>query len=98
MSDSLDALYRELNGSRVAETRFGRFHYNYLQELDRRDGPAIEYASGTRIWFLRGVRHRIGGAAVEHHDGRQEWFIYGRRYTKESHYIARCKQLGLHNE
>lgn len=98
MSDNLDALYRELNGSCVVETPYGRFHYNYLRELDRRDGPAIEYVSGTRVWYQRGVRHRIGGAAVEHPDGRQEWFIYGRRYIKEPHYIARCKQLGLSNE
>ena len=98
MSDSLDALYRALNGSRVVETPYGQFHYNRLQELDRRDGPAIVYESGTRIWYQRGVRHRIGGPAVEHSDGRQEWFIYGRRYNKVSHYIVRCKQLGLSNE
>jgi hypothetical protein len=41
----------------------------------REDGPAIEWADGTKYWYLLGKRHRLDGPAVEYVDGTKEWWI-----------------------
>ena len=43
--------------------------------LHRGDGPAIEWADGTKYWFLNGKRHRIDGPAGEAVDGDKEWWL-----------------------
>ena len=46
----------------------------------RIDGPAIEYASGSREWFVNGKRHRHDGPAIEWANGSKEWFVNGKRH------------------
>lgn len=43
----------------------------------REDGPAVEYASGTKKWYKNGKPHRFNGPAVEYASGCKEWWIYG---------------------
>ena len=38
-------------------------------QLHREDGPAVEYADGTREWWLNDERHREDGPAVEYPNG-----------------------------
>ena len=45
--------------------------------LHRKDGPAIEYANGTKEWWKEGVRHREDGPAIEYADGIKEWYKEG---------------------
>jgi hypothetical protein len=40
----------------------------------RLDGPAVEYASGTKDWWQKGQRHRLDGPAVILADGTKEWW------------------------
>ena len=48
----------------------------------REDGPAIEYTSGDKEWWLDGRLHRVDGPAAEYSDGGEDWYVEGNRYTK----------------
>ena len=37
----------------------------------------VEYADGSKEWYLNGKRHRTDGPAVEYADGTKEWFLNG---------------------
>ena len=47
----------------------GRFH--------REDGPAVEYADGSKEWWLNGKRHREDGPALEFASGSKYWYLNG---------------------
>jgi len=49
----------------------------------REDGPAIEYADGSKAWYLNGERHREDGPAYEDADGSREWFINGKHHRED---------------
>jgi len=48
-------------------------------ELHREDGPAIELANGTKIWYIHGKCHREDGPACEYTDGDEEYWHRGYR-------------------
>ena len=50
--------------------------------LHRENGPAIEYADGSKSWWQNGQRHRADGPAIEWASGRKDWFINGNRMTE----------------
>jgi hypothetical protein len=52
-------------------------------ELHREDGPAIQYADGSKSWYKEGKRHRLDGPAIERSDGFKSWYIEGFLYTEE---------------
>jgi hypothetical protein len=52
-------------------------------QLHREDGPAVEYADGTRHWYLNGKLHREDGPAVEWADGRRQWYLNGKELTED---------------
>ena len=56
--------------------------FNEAGQLHRIEGPAIEDANGTKVWFLNGVRHREGGPAIEYADGSKEWYLNGVRHRE----------------
>ena len=48
----------------------------------------IEYtvkvkANGTRIWYLKGRRHREDGPAVEYANGSKEWYLNGKLHRED---------------
>jgi len=49
----------------------------------RLDGPAIEYASGTKAWYVDGKRHRLDGPAIEWADGDKSWYVDGKQLSEE---------------
>jgi hypothetical protein len=51
--------------------------------LHREDGPAIEYADGTKEWYLNDRRHREDGPAIEYADGSKEWYLNDRRHRED---------------
>lgn len=59
------------------------FFYNEHGKSHRLDGPALEYASGGKAWFINGKRHRIDGPAWEYASGYKEWWIEGSEYHEE---------------
>ena len=69
-----------------------RRYYNHANQPHREDGPAIEFATGDKFWYLNGLLHRTDGPAVES-GSYCEWHIWGTRYTEEK-YRQRLKTLG----
>jgi hypothetical protein len=51
--------------------------------LHRTDGPAVEFTSGTKYWYLNGNRHRVDGPAVEHSSGSKYWYLNGKRHRED---------------
>jgi len=49
-------------------------------KMHRTDGPAAEYADGTKHWCLNGKLHRTDGPACEYADGTKYWCLFGERY------------------
>jgi hypothetical protein len=50
--------------------------------LHREDGPAVEYANGTRMWYLNNQRHREDGPAVEWVSGTRMWCRNGQLHRE----------------
>ena len=46
-------------------------------KLHRKDGPAVEWAGGTKQWYLNGILHRTDGPATQWHHGAIEWYLHG---------------------
>ena len=57
--------------------------YNEAGQLHREEGPAIEYADGTKVWYLNGQYHREDGPAKEWADGSKSWWLNGQFLTEE---------------
>ena len=49
----------------------------------REDGPAIEYADGSKSWYINGKCHREDGPAVEWADGYKAWYLNGKRHRED---------------
>ena len=52
-------------------------------QYHRTDGPATEWADGTKEWYIEGIRHRIDGPAIEYANGTMSWYIKGIKYTEQ---------------
>jgi hypothetical protein len=55
-----------------------------LHRLDGRlDGPAVEYADGSKEWYVDGKLHRLDGPAIEYTDGHKAWYVNGEDMTEK---------------
>ena len=54
-----------------------KFYYKdkTLNTQHRVDGPAVEYISGNKFWYVDGKLHRVDGPAVERATGIKSWYI-----------------------
>ena len=52
-------------------------------KLHREDGPACEYANGTKCWYINGKHHREDGPAIEYADGDKVWYINSEELTED---------------
>ena len=50
---------------------------NKIERLHRLDGPAVEFANGTKEWHQNGQFHRSGGPAYVRANGHKEWHFKG---------------------
>ncbi len=51
----------------------------YLNDKRHRvDGPAVEWADGSKEWYLNDKRHRVDGPAVEWTSGSKYWYLDGK--------------------
>ena len=51
------------------------YYYNDLDQLHRKDGPAVECANGEKYWYLNDKRHREDGPALEYANGTKCWYL-----------------------
>ena len=54
--------------------------FNLEGQLDRLDGPAVEWADGYKAWYKDDLLHRLDGPAVEYADGTNIWYKDGLRH------------------
>ncbi len=50
----------------------------------RKEACAMEYADGSKEWWLNGERHREDGPAAEYMDGSKEWYLNGELHYKNA--------------
>jgi hypothetical protein len=50
---------------------------NSSGSLHRLDGPALEWISGGKSWWVDGEPHRLDGPAVIWDNGDMEWWVRG---------------------
>ncbi len=43
----------------------------------------VEYADGTKEWFLNGEYHRTDGPAIEYPNGIKWWYLNGERHRTD---------------
>ncbi len=48
----------------------------------RENGPAVEYADGSKMWYVYGKLHREDGPAVEWAYGIKEWYDHDKRHRE----------------
>ena len=58
--------------------------------LHRENGPAIEYADGTKFWFQNGQCHRTDGPAIEWSYGTKSWWQNGQYHRTDGPAIERA--------
>jgi hypothetical protein len=46
------------------------------------DAPAVEYADGTKSWWVNGVLHRKCGPAIEYANGSKSWYLNGKLHRE----------------
>lgn len=61
----------------------------------REDGPAIEYANGTKVWCFNGKVHREDGPAAIYSDGYKQWYLNGERLSEEEFNEKTSKEIVL---
>jgi len=69
--------------------------------IHREDGPAIEYASGDKVWCGDGQYHRVDGPAVIESDGTKFWYFKGKLHRTDGPAVERAngtKYWYLNNE
>jgi hypothetical protein len=59
-------------------------HYKGKGNLHRADGPALEWADGSKEWYVNGKLHRADGPAVEYSDGYKAWWVNGKFVRSET--------------
>jgi hypothetical protein len=57
--------------------------YNSNGQRHREDGPAIEWANGTKSWYINGEYHREDGPAYEGANGTKYWYINGNCHRED---------------
>ena len=56
------------------------------------DGPAVEWADGTKEWWVDDKLHRLDGPAIENADGTKRWFIDDVELTEAEFEAQRTSQ------
>jgi len=56
-----------------------KWWHNSQGQIHRDDGPAVEFASGSKSWWKNGELHREDGPAREYADGTKYWHINGEK-------------------
>jgi hypothetical protein len=74
-----------------------KFYYKdkAMTILHREDGPALEYSTGRKEWYLNGKLHREDGPAVERCDGTVNWYLNGEILTAQEFLKRTAKETIL---
>ena len=59
-------------------------------QLHRTDGPATEWADGSKMWCVNGQLHRTDGPAIILYDGSKMWYLNGQLHRTDGPAIERA--------
>jgi hypothetical protein len=76
---------------KVTVDDYGTIRWYLKNKLHREDGPAVEWANGTKYWYLNDQCHREDGPAIECANGDKYWYLNDQQLT-EAQFNARTKQ------
>ena len=80
----------------IKTTKYGTTTYfkdKAMTILHREDGPAIEYDSGEKAWYVDGKLHRTDGPAVTTAEGRKEWWTNGKLHRLDEPAVEHANGL-----
>ena len=60
---------------------------NKRGDLHRKDGPAVIFENGIKLYYQNGLFHRIDGPAVISPGETEEWYQIGRDITGEARWF-----------
>jgi hypothetical protein len=67
------------HGRCVTKYRNAQIHWlNGKFHRDPKEGPAVEWANGSKEWYVKGQRHRLDGPAIEFASGNKYWYYEGK--------------------
>jgi len=71
--------------------KYGTIYWrNEDGELHREDGPAVEFANGSKFWYLNNKSHREDGPAIERANGTKAWWINDKLHREDGPAIERA--------
>ena len=76
-------MHQESASSPVIDANGDKYWRNANGQFHRTDGPAIEWDSGSKAWYVNGELHRLDGPAVINAKGGKEWYIDDIQYTEK---------------
>ena len=62
-----------------------KYWFNKEGLYHREDGPAVEFARGTKYWYINGRLHREDGPAAELIGGAKYWYLEDKEYTEKDY-------------
>jgi hypothetical protein len=57
-----------------------KFWKNKEGNLNRIDGPALEFYNGDKHWYQNDLLHRLDGPAIDRADGEKLWYKNGKMH------------------
>ena len=63
--------------------RYKTKRYYVNNKLHRKDGPAVEFADGSKEWWKNGKLHRKDGPAIEYANGDKSWYQNGELHRED---------------
>lgn len=61
-----------------------KYWVNSQKQLHRIDGPACEFTTGNKFWYIENILHRSDGPAREFVSGVKEWWVDGRLHRLDN--------------
>ena len=80
-----------MNAQYIKVNEIGDKYYYSTKEMKvyhREDGPAVEWADGSKFWYRNDLLHREDGPACEWADGNKSWYIND-EWLSEAQFKAR---------
>ena len=92
MTENIQYQYLDAEAEKRGEWT-SKYWIDEADEFHREDGPAVEYYTGEKSWYIHGGRHRIDGPAVMLRENYM-WFLDNEEYNFDDWIKALEKQYG----
>ena len=76
-------MHQESASSPEIDADGDKYWHNANGQFHRTNGPALEYADGTKAWYVNGEQHRTDGPARVWADGTKEWYVNGEQHRTD---------------